>query len=112
MEINEALIAQIVRIVVQVLKEHGLLEPKADHPPGTCRTCGSGWRTDQAGEAAHDNATAVLKADPGRRLVVTEETIRFYAQQGKHRLQVPVQAVVTPLARDTAKDKKIEIIRV
>jgi hypothetical protein len=115
MEINEALIARIVRIVVQVLQEQGLLGPEAaptaGRPPGTCRTCGSGWRNDQAAPSADDDSTVVLKADPKKRLVVTEEDVRFYWQQGKRRLRVPDKAIVTPLAHDTAKDKKMEIIR-
>jgi ethanolamine utilization cobalamin adenosyltransferase len=44
-------------------------------------------------------------------LVVTEEMIRAYAREHKRRVCVPKQAVITPLARDTARDKKIEIVQ-
>ena len=104
------LIAQIVRTVIQVLKEQGLLE-KAGAPPATCRTCGSGWRNEATVQSPGDSTVAVIKPEPGRRLVVTEEMVRFYAQQGKRRLCVPAKAIITPLARETAKDKKMEIIR-
>jgi hypothetical protein len=105
MEISEELIAKIVRAVIEALQAQGTL-PVAGRPSATC---GSGWREPAP---VPTTGTETVTAKDGRRLLLTEEMVRRYASKGCRRLRVPADALVTPLARDLANEKRIEIVRI
>jgi ribose 5-phosphate isomerase B len=46
-----------------------------------------------------------------KRQLITEQDVRIAAKQGKTRLVVPLNAIVTPLAADAARERKVLIER-
>jgi hypothetical protein len=116
MEITDELIAKIVRAVIAALQAQGLPAVTAQ-TPAFCRTCGSDWREPSPAPAAQPKSTPeagtqTVVAEDGRRMLITEEMVRRFAAKGCRRLRVPANALVTPLARDIANEKKLEIVRV
>jgi len=99
MDINEAAIEKIVRVVIETLQNSGMLKDGSE----TAGSCAAGTNT-------KTNETRVTSAPKGRKTVVTEETIRNCAKKNQVRIVVPKDSVITPSARDAAKDKGVEII--
>ena len=93
MDINEQTISQIVRLVIKVLAEQGLLKNTG------------------AGLAAPADEAEIQPQFPGRKLVVTEEMVRSYAGRKVKRIRVPAGSMITPLAKDTAREKGIDIVK-
>ena len=102
MDINEAVIEKIVRVVIETLQKNGMLKngqerrdsgPSGDPGPGTTK-----------------EETRIPAAPKGRKTVITEETIRTCAKKNRTRVVVPKDSVITPSAKDAAKDKGIEIL--
>jgi hypothetical protein len=92
---TERLIALIVRTVIEELTRRGLMQSNV---------------TDQSTPGAVSEA-----GDPGIRTnchVISEETVLEAVRQGKCLLEINAQALITPLASDTANEKGIRLKRV
>lgn len=126
MQIDEVVIAQIVRAVIEALRNQGLLAERDGSavPPYGCGVPRQRpMLQSPARMPAFSNAPAspartvqeegVILARPahGRRCIVTEEIVRDHLKDNVRRLTVPSDALITPLAVDTAKEKGLQLVR-
>ncbi len=92
----ERLIAIIVKTVVEELARQGFIKATGrPNPPGVSNT-------------VSDAATETAKS---RKRVVSAEMVLEVARAGHIELEVASDALITPLARDTAKEKGLTIRR-
>ena len=62
------------------------------------------------GASVPQHRPAALRRGSSGRAVVTEDDVVDAARAGRDRLVVPGGALVTPLARDTAKDRGVRLV--
>lgn len=92
---TERLIALIVKTVIEELTRQGLMQADVTGQRAlsvASETNGPGIRT--------------------KRHVISEETVMEAVRQGKCLLEINAEALITPLASDTANEKGIRIKRV
>ena len=94
----ERLVALIVKTVIEELTRQGII------------------RSDGLMERSQPAVTATPIPDPAKpakssRRVVSAEIVLDAIRNGKSALEVPPNAIITPLAQDTAKEKGITIQR-
>ena len=90
----ERLIALIVKTVVEELARQGLI------------------RVDDVSSPKHPAASGAVMPAKSRRRVISAEIVLDAAQAGSTELEVASDALITPLAQDTAKGKGVTIKRV
>jgi hypothetical protein len=91
----ERLIALIVKTVIEELTRQGLIRPEG------------------LMEGSQPDVAATPTVDPAKsaRRVISAEIVLDAARTGRSVLEVPPDAIITPLAQDTAKEKGITIRR-